>query len=244
MNNLEAINKRVSRRTYSKEELSWDKINLITELIQNLNRESKLTIAFLKDGSKCFEGLKSYGMFKNVKSLILLKGDKKLEHLNEKCGYYGEKLVLELTKINLGTCWVGGTYSKNTNLLDVGSNEELVCILVVGNVDEMLTTKEKIIRKGSHFKRKKLSDIGVCDNEMPQWFINAIECVQKAPTALNSMKVKFTLKDDLITVTVPNDYRFDLVDLGICKAHFEMGSGYKIGFGNDVVVNVRKGETI
>lgn len=244
MNDLEAINKRVSRRTYSKEELSCDKVNLIMELIQNLNRESKLTIAFLKDGSTCFEGLKSYGMFKNVKSLILLKGDKKLEHLYEKCGYYGEKLVLELTKMNLGTCWVGGTYSKNTNLLDVASNEELVCILVVGNIDEILTTKEKLIRKGSHFKQKKLSDIGVCDNEMPQWFINAIECVQKAPTALNSMKVKFILKDDLITVSVPNDYRFDLVDLGICKVHFEVGSGYKMGFGNGTVFSVRKGETI
>lgn len=177
-------------------------------------------------------------MFTNVRSLIVVKGDHHLKDLYEKCGYYGEKIVLELTKLELGTCWVGGTYNKNMNVLNIANNEELVCVIVVGKVNNALSIKEQMIRKGTHIKHKSISEIGDCDTEMPPWFIKGIECVQKAPTALNSMKVKFELKDKQITAYVPNDYRFDLVDLGICKYHFELGSGYRLAFGNNGSVTI------
>ena len=44
-----------------------------------------------------------------------------------------------------------------------------------------------------------------------------------APTARNTQKVVFSFFGDRITAGVPDDAPFDLVDLGICKLHFEIG---------------------
>ena len=51
----------------------------------------------------------------------------------------------------------------------------------------------------------------------------AMELVQHAPTARNTQKVVFSFFGDRITAGVPDDAPFDLVDLGICKLHFEIG---------------------
>lgn len=52
----------------------------------------------MEDGSSAFRKLrKSYGLFTNVRSLILMKGKKDDKDLKKKIGYYGEDL-------GLGTC--------------------------------------------------------------------------------------------------------------------------------------------
>lgn len=35
-----------------------------------------------------------------------------LAFLKEKVGYYGEQLILKVTELGLGSCWVGGTFDR------------------------------------------------------------------------------------------------------------------------------------
>lgn len=103
-------------------------------------------MTFLADGSQAFQKLsKSYGLFTNVRSLIVMKGKKELQDLKEKLGYYGEDLVLAITDLGLGTCWVGGTFDKDELMAD--DSEELVCVVLVGRVNHKRSTIASMDRK-------------------------------------------------------------------------------------------------
>ena len=56
------------------------------------------------DEEKAFDGFMAhYGKFSGVKNYIAVIG-KKDSDLQEKCGYYGEKVVLEAQRLGLNTC--------------------------------------------------------------------------------------------------------------------------------------------
>lgn len=228
---LEAIENRISRRTYEKQSLSEKEIKQVNDYLKQLNKASKLTMEFLEDGSEAFASLtKSYGLFTNVHSLIILKGNKNDINLKEKIGYYGEELVLRLTNLGLGTCWVGGTFDKEK--LEINSDEEIVCVITVGKVKEM-ALKEKMIKLAMSKNRKSIDERLITDTEkLPEWLSKGMEAVILAPSARNSQKVIFEYKNNKLKATVPDDYYFDLVDLGIAKKHFEIGANVKFEFGN------------
>lgn len=229
---LDAIENRISRRTFDKLSFSKEEINQINSYIETLNKESSLTMEFLEDGSEAFSSFKkSYGLFNNVKSLILMKGDIKDKNLKEKIGYYGEELVLHLTNLSIGTCWVGGTFDKNK--LKIENTEELICVIVIGKV-KAETIKEKMIRKAMSNKRKSIKERLISDTEtIPKWLTEGLKAVTLAPSARNSQKVMFEYKNSIVFAKVPNDYEFDLVDLGIAKKHFELAANGKFEFGNN-----------
>ncbi len=71
MNDLEAIEQRKSRRSYLDTPIDQIKLNQLHGLIDTYNSEAGLSISLVLDGSRAFNGLsKSYGMFKNVRSLL------------------------------------------------------------------------------------------------------------------------------------------------------------------------------
>lgn len=234
MNNLEAIAARVSRRKYANQVLSPSEIAQFTTWIEAINTESQLSIALITDGSQAFNGLsKSYGMFSGVRSLILLKGSANDPHLLEKCGYYGEKLVLEATQLGLGTCWVAGTYDTNSPIFKTETGEKMVCVLTVGTVASEKSFGEKLIYKLAHRKTKALENFYETDEITPEWFLKGIAAVQKAPSAMNTQKVHLTYHKTQVHIHIPNSYQMDLVDLGIAKYHFEVATDRKFEWGND-----------
>lgn len=67
-----------------------------------------------------------YGKFSGVTNYIAMIGRKSSE-LGEKCGYYGERLVLKAQELGLNTCWVAMTYSKIKNAFIVGQGRKDMC---------------------------------------------------------------------------------------------------------------------
>lgn len=232
MDMIKAIQNRISRRSYLGTPLAENHLETLFQAMEQANSESGLTITFLADGGEAFEGTKSYGMFSGVKSMLLLKGPSDLPHLKEKVGYYGEELILLATSLGLGTCWVGGTFDKSSASFGIGPEETLVCVVPVGNVAEKETMKEKMIRGTVRHKVKEIEQMVEADRPLTEEENAAMALVQIAPTARNTQKVLFHFNGDTITATVPDDYPFDLVDLGICKYHFEQGMKGKFQWGN------------
>ena len=82
---------RISRRSYVNKPIDKQVQKDIIRLTDEINGASGLSALFVEDGSRAFDSLKkSYGMFKNVRSLVAMKGSRKDEHLQEKVGYYGQ----------------------------------------------------------------------------------------------------------------------------------------------------------
>ncbi len=224
------IENRISRRSFLNEPLTEQQRQEIGAYIREQNAVSQLTVSFLEDGSCAFGNIKTtYGMFSNVRSMLLLKGMADMPDLKEKIGYYGEDLALFLTGMGLGTCWVGGTYDKEA--LDVRPDEELVCVLLVGKVKKA-SVKEKLLRSTLRGKVKSMQERMIADRPLPQWVRDGMQAVLLAPSARNSQKTIFHFENGQISAQIEDDYRFDLVDLGIAKKHFEIEAGGRFDWGN------------
>lgn len=232
MTNLEAIENRRSRRLYLPTVIDSEKRNVLQQFIEQYNRESGLSISFVEDGSVAFKGvMKSYGLFSGVRSLLAMIGKGEDQNLKEKIGYYGEKLVLEATKMNLSTCWVGGTFDRNSALVELADGEMLVCVITIGHSEE-LSFKEKMVHQMVARKSKTIAEMLVSDVKVPSWVTEGLMAVQKAPSAVNHQPVQFDYKSGVLKASVVDDGKFNLIDFGIAKVHFEVAAGGRFEVGN------------
>ncbi|SNX53731.1 nitroreductase family protein [Thermoanaerobacterium sp. RBIITD] len=231
----EAINVRCSNRKYLNTPIPQNKVQKMEELINRYNKEADLNMQLILNNGKAFAGLKrSYGMFSGVNNYIAVVG-KTDDFSKERAGYYGEKLVLEATCLNLGTCWVGTCFDKKSCVCFVNQDEEIYCLIVLGQVADKFSLKEKIISKAMHRKTKSFNEIVEADTtELPNWFKNGIYAVQKAPSALNQQPVKFIYQSGTVRARVSDKSPYGPIDMGIAKLHFELGAeGGYWEFGNN-----------
>lgn len=237
MTTLEAIDLRTSRRSYLKTLLSAEHLKLLQIEIDKFNRLSGLSIQLIQNGSETFQGIrKSYGMFSGVQSFFALVGSTKDENLNEKAGYYGELLVLEATRLGLGTCWVSGSFDRKHCPCKLKENEALVCVITVGNVENSKTFKEKMINRMTHAKgQPSLEKFYTSESKVPDWFLTGIKAVHKAPSAANRQPVRFNYQSDQVTAFINDKISYEFIDLGIAKSHFELAAGGRFEFGNNAV---------
>jgi nitroreductase len=225
MTDLQAIDRRTSRRSYAGTSLSQEDCDAMIAWTQWADQASGLSFMLMHDGREAFQGLhRSYGLFDGVRSVLLIKGSRQDSDRKEKAGYYGERIVLEATKRGLGTCWVGGTYRRSSIMPNVADEEELICVITIGNVEERRSFRETIIHGLTARRSKTVQELVESDESLPEWFLRGIHAVQKAPTAVNSQKFIFTYQNGKVSAHVPDRSMFDLVDLGIGKLHFEIGS--------------------
>ena len=95
-----------------------------------LNREGNLRMQILYDEPVCFSSrMAHYGRFENCGSYIAMVGGKAPD-LEERCGYYGEKLVLKAQELGLNTCWAALTHGKSKATL--GADEKEVILIALG----------------------------------------------------------------------------------------------------------------
>ena len=155
-----------------------------------------------------------YGSFLGVENYIALVG-KKSPDLEEKVGYYGEKLVLKAQELGLSTCWVALTHGKSQAQIEKG--EKLACVIAVGYGEN----------QGKPHKDKPLEKLCNCSAKMPDWFARGMEAVLLAPTAMNQQKFYFTLEGDRVRARAARGF-LTKMDLGIVKYHFEAVTGRKV----------------
>lgn len=158
-----------------------------------------------------------YGGFRNARNYVALVGPADSE-LDEKCGYYGEQIVLAAWQRGIASCWVGGTFNKRKAFYDAAPGEKLCLIIALGYADE----------EGRVHKCKPHGQVTNAAEPMPLWFEKGLHAALLAPTAINQQKFFIELgEDDKVTIKAGRG-PFAKVDLGIVKCHFELGSGKKL----------------
>lgn len=218
MNYLELIKERHSVRKYLNKEIENEKIDLINQKVQEINKLSGLNIQFITNEPKAFNSMfVHYGKFKNVKNYLILIG-KKTKNFSELCGYYGEQLVLYIQSLGLNTCWVALTYKKIKSRYIINKNEKILLSISVGYGEN----------NGIPHKSKKISEVSNINNNSPEWFKNGVEAALLAPTAINQQQFYFHLDENNHVTVKPLIGFYTKVDLGIVKYHFEIGSNKKL----------------
>ena len=156
-------------------------------------------------------------MFSGVTSYLALVGPKGSQ-LEERCGYYGERLVLKAQQLGLNTCWVAMSYKKVPGAFEVKPDEKLVVVIALGHG----------ANQGVAHKSKGVQAVSRGAETAPLWFRAGVECALLAPTAMNQQKFVFTYEDGKVSAKAGTGF-YSKVDLGIANYHFEIGSGRKAG---------------
>lgn len=215
MDILDIMKARHSVRQYSAKKIEDEKKEILSALTNECNRESGMHIQIFFDEPKCFDSMMAhYGKFSGVENYIALVGEKNAG-LDEKAGYYGEKLVLKAQELGLNTCWVAMTHGKSAAVIRKG--EKQACIIALGYG----TTQ------GAEHQSKPLEQLCNCASDMPDWFSKGMEAALLAPTAMNQQKFYFTLENGRVSVK-PGKGFYTKMDMGIVKYHFETVAGHKV----------------
>ncbi len=214
MTEKEAIIARHSVRNYKDQQIDAQTAALIQEKVKELNEASGLHLQFMKDAGNTYNRFLSKTMgLGTVPSVVACIG-KDSKDLEEKIGYYGEKLVLYLQQLGLNSCWTG-TFNKKGTGAQIGENERLVIMIAVGYGQD----------QGKAHRSKRPEEVAEAETPWPEWFRQGVEMALLAPTAINQQKFMIRLKEDGSLEFFDKKGPFSKVDLGIVKCHFEIGSG-------------------
>jgi nitroreductase len=211
---LESIQARHSVRNYTDKKIDGEALEQLNKVVDSCNQESGLNIQLCLNEPRAFGGLMAkYGKFTNVRNYIALVG-KKGPNLEEKSGYYGEKVVLKAQQLGLNTCWVGLSYSKGKSIANIRPGEKLLMVIAVGYGET----------NGAAHTIKPIEALCSVNGGMPDWFRCGMEAARLAPTAMNQQKFCFELKGNSVKATAGSGF-YTKVDLGIATYHFEAGAG-------------------
>lgn len=211
---FELVKSRHSVRSYTDKPIDGNVKEELENIIEKCNNAGKLNIKLFLNEPKAFDTFMAhYGKFNNVKNYIVLKGDKS-KNLEERCGYFGQEIVMKAQELGLNTCWVAMTYGKRKVPYKLSAKEKIVCTLAIGYGTE----------NGVSHNIKAFEDVSITKENFPDWYKKGIEFALLAPTAMNQQKFSFKLtKENKVKAEAKKGF-YTKVDLGIAKYNFELGA--------------------
>jgi len=245
------IQRRYSCRTYENQAINPDTRQLLTAFIDELvpgpfgsTSHFKLVSASAEDRAE-LKGLGTYGFIKGATGYIIgatVNIGKNLEDF----GYLMESIILFATEVGLGTCWLGGTFTRSSfaKWISANENEVIPAVTSVGYIHKKPRKLDRRVRDEANSDRRiPWSELFFDGSfEMPLLKDNAgefaqpLEMVRKAPSASNKQPWRIIKDQDawhfyLLRTPGYLDNRYlkivkieDLqrVDMGIAMCHFEL----------------------
>lgn len=215
MTEIDAIKERHSVRNYEDKKIEQDKINQLNELIEACNKQGNLHFQLCEDAGNTYNRLlnRAMGLFSAPSVIACIGPDD--ETLDERIGYYGEKIVLFAQQLGLNTCWAG-TFNKKKIPAKEEKGERLVISIALGYG----------VNKGKERKSKSLEQVTSGKGDKPYWFNYGVEMALLAPTAINQQKFEIKFNEDESVSFIDKGGVLSKLDLGIVKYHFEVGSKF------------------
>lgn len=224
----EAIDVRRSVRDFEERQLTvsdQEKVRLLIDQLKPLSEDCPISFHFLDNGKNVqakFHGLLDHYFKVKAPAYVVITGEKKPHYL-ENAGYMGEELVLRLTQMNIGTCWVGsiGEASIPKDFI-LAQGHEFIITIALGYCEESFNTEP--LRKG----RKPHNEFVVGDYE-PE-LLTIFKAIEKAPSAMNSQPWVLLSESEHIHFYMRNTNiftkkvlkNFNYIDMGIAMKHFEV----------------------
>jgi len=226
----DAIKKRFSIRKYDQTPFNEDTLNKVKHIVLNqppLFKDIKYQVDVVYDGP-AFKNvlggiIGSYGKVHAPHYLVASTETK--ENAYENMGYLVEYIVLKLTELGIGTCWIGGGIKKNqfADYLSLDTDLTPIAVIAFGYpLDANLC-------RSVEAKRKSMDEIAFGDYLSHK---NTMELVRLAPSAVNIQpwRYDFIDKNQVDLYRAKNNFimkqfvnEMNRIDLGISICHFEIG---------------------
>lgn len=235
MNIVEAIKKRRSARTYTGEPLQDEHITLIRQYINQLkapfNAKARIELISMDSNEEPVK-LGTYGWVKGACDyLVLIYED--TPFADTAAAYLFEEMILFCTNLGLGTCWLGGSFSRSDfkKQITLQSNEKLRIVSPVGYASDRKRFLEKYIVRAdkNHVSRKTFGELFFEGNfntplteALAGSFLTPLEMVRLAPSANNKQEWRVLRENDILHFYRKPYPMFDMIDMGIALCHFEL----------------------
>jgi hypothetical protein len=155
------IRKRYSCRNYLKSPIDAGKQSALEGAMSNLPpgpfgilERFELPAATAED-QRALHGLSTYGFIHNPPAFII--GATRPAPLNlENFGYRMELIVLHATDLDLGTCWLGGTFTRSgfMHKIHAADDESIPAVCSLGHIDLNASVVDQAVRQkaGSQYR--------------------------------------------------------------------------------------------
>ena len=235
MSIVEAIKKRRSVRTYTGEPLRDEHIIKIKQYVNQLKAPfgAKARIEFINVASN--ENpikLGTYGWISGACDYLAMIYEE-APFAETAAAYMFEQVILFCTDLGLGTCWLGGSFSRSDfkKQVTLNSNEKLRIVSPVGYIGGKKRFLEKYIVNAdkNHAFRKPFGELffeNNFNNPLTETaagaFFTPLEMVSLAPSASNKQEWRVLLEGGALHFYKKPYPMFDNIDMGIALCHFEL----------------------
>ncbi len=194
---------------------------------------------------RALKGLGTYGFIRGATGFIIGAIQKDENNL-EDFGFLLEQIILMATDIGLGTCWLGGSFTKSSfaRKISVGENELVPAVVSVGYIAKKPRRIESLFRSGAGTDRRlpweQLFFEGrfgaPLAKESAGEYAKALEMVRLAPSASNRQPWRILKEGNrwhfylqrtpgyqerrLVKLFTVADLQ--RIDMGIALSHFEL----------------------
>ena len=247
----EIIRQRFSCRFYSREPIDADKCVQLQTFIVDLpsgpfgTRPRFDLVAATEADGKALRGLGTYGFIKNP-SAFILGAMKPSEYDLEDYGYLMEAIILHATSLGLGTCWLGGTFTKSNfaKRIQLTVSESMPAVTSVGEYLNPEQNRMGLVSRtaGAHQRLaweklffNYLFGVPLLRNEAAE-YASALEMVRLGPSASNKQPWRILNNNKFWRFYLrrtPGYYEDPLkrilnlcdlqrLDMGIAMCHFEL----------------------
>ncbi|HEX3047297.1 MAG TPA: nitroreductase family protein [Bacillota bacterium] len=182
--------------------------------------------------------LGTYGIIQGVSSFVAAAIPKK-EYNLEQLGYLFENLILYLTSLGLGTCWLAGTFTKSefSQAMKIGPDELLPIVTPIGYPGWVRSPIDLLLKPIPQLKSRKAwnrlffqDKFGAAlDPSAAGPYALPLEMVRLAPSAANHQPWRIVRVNRLFHFYLQHHprysraYPYDVqkIDLGIAMFHFD-----------------------
>lgn len=247
------IRQRHSCRTYQTRPLSKEDLNSLETFAANWksgplgNPVRYLITAASENDTQALRGLGTYGFIKDPQAFIIASVRERPGAL-EDFGYLLELLILKAADLEIGSCWLGGTFTKSrfSELMDLEAGETIPAVACIGYPHDHQAFLDRVSRVYAGSDRRlpweqlffeNFWDVPLAQDHAGD-YLEPLILLRLAPSASNKQPWRilksgpswhFYLRR---TPNYPPAF-FDLllgladlqrIDMGIAMAHFELGA--------------------
>ena len=232
---IKAINLRKSVRNYKNESLTSEDLQKVKTIINEakpLHYNIPMGVFLIEEGEKITDTFKGLiGKYTKVTAphYIAFTSEIKEGHL-ENIGFIGEEIVLKLTELGLGTCWVGAAIKEDQfkNIVRVQPNQNYIIIVAFGYPAQELKPVTG---------RKRLDKSKIVSGAYEYQYETIVQAFIDAPSAVNSQPWKLIIEQNKFDLYLENRSfltkkllkEMNHVDIGIGLSHL-YNSAIELGF--------------
>jgi hypothetical protein len=239
----EAIAQRKSCRSFEQNDIDAETLKKLSAFLSVASAQTNGRARFIlvKAEGKSGAKLGTYGMITGANNFIA--GIAKENDVDEvDLGYQFERILLYATELGLGTCWLGGTFSRSdfAAVSHLTQNEYIPIVSPVGNGKEKPRFLEGAMRRAiGADNRKPWAELffhadgktPLAEDEAGEYRI-PLEMVRLGPSASNKQPWRVTADKKGYHFHLSRTKGYGLEgydmqknDMGIAKCHFELTAG-------------------